>query len=549
MKTSLAPAALVSTFFAIFLFDLEACAGRQLITGSGEQIANGTLLSVTTSSLPEGRDSDEFFLRQNDGQMYRLSFCSGVVSAADLAPNVRVAVTYSSIQDGVMHSCQKPRQLDREPPAAAGAGRRYLFGDEITTPIRPTFLIYIVNMCGYGKPATVTPAMLKEVFFGGGQNPSLSEYYNTCSYGQVSLEPSRVVIIANLTIPCNGNLKGLNFTFPSGNRFDTKSCGSENPVKWQYYLDSVALKKRTAIPTNFNHKVILLPAGFTATKPGCFAGAASIGPWFPSSSNANSYGTGLIWWSTELVGDLNAMFHEVGHTLGMAHAAAVANCSDDTGQCDHTCPMGAITSRQGIRCLNAPHLWQLGWGQPFRQLTDTDLPIGTKQVLTIPPQLTTSKSFVMVDLNTMQGNMKLYVAVRINTQPYDLPYARSQNGQPFVVVHSYNGTAKVSYLRTILLADVPLGEGFIHSSSGLVINFVDWDSRKGASATFCQRAAAMEQKCGDGIDDDCDYLPDEQDPDCVGKMTFDTAPLPPHPWPPSLPPPRRPTPRSPPLPS
>ncbi|GIL49392.1 hypothetical protein Vafri_5746 [Volvox africanus] len=509
MKTSLAPVALVSTVFALLLFALEACAKRQLRTASsGEQIANGTLLSLA-ASFPDGRDYDEFYLRQDDGQMYRLSFCSGVVSAADLTPNARFAITYSSIQDGVMYSCQKPRQLDGEPPAAAGAGRRSLFGNVITTPTRPTFLIYIVSMCGYGKPAATTPAMLKDVFFGGGKNVSLAGYYNTCSYGQAILEPSRVVILANLTIPCNGNLK---VTSPFGYSFDSKNCSTPNLVKWHYYLDSVVLKKKI-VPTDFNHKIIILPPGFTSTKSKCFSSAASVGPWFPPVNNTNSYGTGLIWWSSEVVGNLNGMFHEVGHTLGMAHAGTVANCGN-TDQCDHTCPMGAISGGQGTRCLNAPHLWQLGWGQPFWQLTDTNLPIGTKQVLTIPPQMTTSKSFVMVYLNTMPGSTKLYVAVRINTQPYDLPYVKSQNGQPFVVVHSYNGTADAFYQPTILLADVPLGENFVHSSSGLVINFVDWDSRKGASARFCQRAAATEQNCYDGIDDDCDNLPDEQDPDC-----------------------------------
>ncbi|GIL55693.1 hypothetical protein Vafri_11229 [Volvox africanus] len=545
MKASLAPAALVSTVLAIFLLSIEACARRQLRSGSGEQIANGTLLSLTTS-FPDGRDSDEFYLRQDDGQMYRLSFCSGAVSAADLTPNVRFAITYSSIQDGVMHSCQKPRQLDGEPPATSRAGRRSLFGNQITTPIRPTFLIYIVTMCGYDKPAAATTEILKDVFYNDSRIRTLAGYYNTCSYGKVNLEPSRVVILENLTIPCTGELKDLPFTFPSGNQFDTRGCGVDNMVKWHYYLDSIASEQHV-VPTDFNHKVLLLPEGFTATKPNCnsFMGSASAGPWMRNVSGINSYGTGLIWWSEEMISDLEGMFHEVGHNLGMAHANIPGGC-DDSDQCDHTCPMGA-PGNQGIRCLNAPHLWQLGWGQPFRQLTDTNLPIGTKKVLTIPPQLTTSKSFVMVDLNTMPGSMKLYVAVRINTQPYDLPYTAELNGNAFLTVHSSNGTKAQQYSRTVLLADIQIGDTYVDRISGLVVSYRKRDDTNGGVvATFCRQAAATEEICGDGLDDDCDGLADAIDPDCniYNPPRRLQPPAKSHPPSQSTPPPPKPPPRN-----
>ncbi|GIL55687.1 hypothetical protein Vafri_11229, partial [Volvox africanus] len=121
---------------------------------------------------------------------------------------------------------------------------------------------------------------------------TLAGYYNTCSYGKVSLELSRVVILENLTIPCTGELKDLPFTLPSGNQFDTSGCGVDNMVKWHYYLDSIASEQHV-VPTDFNHKVILLPEGFTATKPkyNSFVGSASVGPWMRNVSGTNSYGT------------------------------------------------------------------------------------------------------------------------------------------------------------------------------------------------------------------------------------------------------------------
>ncbi|GIM04118.1 hypothetical protein Vretimale_8736, partial [Volvox reticuliferus] len=251
---------------AAFLYAIGSCAERQLNTVTGEQISYGTVLTLT-SSFPGGRDSHVFYLRQDDGQMYRLSFCSGVISAADLVPNVRFAITYSSIQDGVMNTCQKPRQLNREPPAAAGARRRSLFGSEITAPIRPTFLIYIVSMCGYDKPAITTKSWMQDFFFAS--NFSVSGYYNTCSYNQVAVQPAQVKILENLEIPCSGKLN-LPFRFPTGNNFNTDNCDNDNLLKWQYYLDSIALQ-RDIVPTDFHHKVIYLPEGYVDSKQAAVA--------------------------------------------------------------------------------------------------------------------------------------------------------------------------------------------------------------------------------------------------------------------------------------
>jgi hypothetical protein len=97
-----------------------------------------------------------------------------------------------------------------------------------------------------------------------------------------------------------------------------------------------------------------------------FAGTASIGPQSRMLSEVNNFGTGVVWMNGDVNLDIEFLFHEVGHNLGMAHADVPGHC-DLYDQCDHTCPMGA-TGGQGIRCPNAPHLWQvrlelhLTWG-------------------------------------------------------------------------------------------------------------------------------------------------------------------------------------------
>ncbi|GLC58592.1 hypothetical protein PLESTB_001378100 [Pleodorina starrii] len=528
-----------------------------------------------TSSIPGGQDTSDVYLQQDNGQMYRLSFCAGVAADDVMAPNSRVAITYSRIQDGVMYSCQAPKQLSGSSSSGsnsrsnsgigvAGAGpqaRRLLIGDSITGSPRPTFLVYVVTMCGYPQAAAANVSMVLD-FFLSNTAKSMAGYYDTCSYSQVRIEPWQVRVLEGLEVPCSGDLDQLTFTFPTGNAFDTNGCGNDNMLKWHFHLDAVASARYGIVPTDFNHKAILLPTGFTSMRPQCngFVGSASRGPWIKPVGDANGYGTGLIWWSGDSFGSVEILFHEVGHTLGMAHADVPGGCGL-YDQCDHTCPMGAVGG-QGIRCPNAPHMWQLGWGQPFRHLTDSDLPAaGFQVVIYVPPQMTTQRSFVTVALSSFPAEMaQLFVSARINTAPYDLPYIALLNGWAFLTVHSYNGTAEKPYARTVLLGDVQIADSFVEPRSGLVVTYGKWDGRRGVAATFCLRAAPREQTCGDGLDDDCDGLPDARDPDCAGRMPSSVPvatsvesrivqPPPPQQQRVGRPPPRRPSPAPPPPPT
>ncbi|EFJ43693.1 hypothetical protein VOLCADRAFT_96079 [Volvox carteri f. nagariensis] len=409
----------------------------------------------------------------------------------------------------------------------------------------------------------------------GYQGRSIMEYYRTCSYGQVL--PSQLDVVGPIDIPCQGTLN-VPFTFPTGNSFNTSTCGNDNMLKWHYYLDSIVTDPKRGyniVPTNYHHKVILMPRYFSSRirgrfwvlpkAPGgqqedCngFAGSGSIGPWIRQLSSVNRYGTGLIWWSGDVFNSIEFLFHEVGHTLSMAHADIAGGC-DLGDQCDHTCPMGA-TGGQGIRCPNAPHLYQLGWGRPYRWLQDSDLRYGMYQPIDLPPQMSGTSTSVAVEI----GSDRFFFSARINTQLFDLPYRSWENG-PYVLLHSYKGTAVTPYARTILLASTSLRGIALDPISGITMNFTSWDPRLGARVIVCRRSKSKEQTCGDGLDDDCDFLPDELDPDCAGRMpeavgagtdeeyqgSNDRSPLPrqpPSPRPPSPPPPS-PLPPSPPPPS
>ncbi|GIL55710.1 hypothetical protein Vafri_11231, partial [Volvox africanus] len=358
--------------------------------------------------------------------------------------------------------------------------------------------------------SSAPPQSIYNLFNGTGyQGRNVEDFYNTCSYGQIS--PSTVDVVGPIEIPCTGNLS-LNFAFPSGNTFDTKSCDDDNLLKWQFYLDQLMLssKKYAGItPTDYNHKIILLPRTFSARTRNCngFAGSASVGPWIRAFSNVNKYGTGLIWWSGDVVNSIEFLFHEVGHTLGMAHADVLGGC-DLGDQCDNTCPMGA-TGGQGIRCLNAPHMWQLGWGKPKTWL-ERDLRYGMVRKVTVAPQLSDKDTAAALQI----GDNKYFISVRVNTQPYDLPF-RSWENSPYVLLHSYKGSVAAPYARTILLSTTSLKGTNFDLGSGLVVKFDAWDPREGATVLVCRRFNRTETLCGDGLDDDCDFLVDEEDPDCT----------------------------------
>ncbi|EFJ43691.1 hypothetical protein VOLCADRAFT_106695 [Volvox carteri f. nagariensis] len=472
--------------------------------------AKGSLLMLM-SSIHGGQDASKYYLRQDDGQMYSLSFCSELGSLG-LASNLRVQVNYNRIEDGVMYSCQIPVPLDDDSPSStpvSASKRRELFGPTISTPKRPTFLIYIVTLCGFSQPAVATASRMRDFFFRN-NSISLSGYYDTCSYGQISVLPEQVEIVTGLEIPCNGTLD-LPFRFPTGNKFDTRNCENDNLVKWQYYLDDV-VSDMGITPTDFHHKVIYLPPTFVGYRCNNFAGTASVGPWIKTDSKINDYGTGLIWMAGDVFPNIEYFFHEVGHTLSMAHATIPNGC-DLRDQCDHTCPMGA-TGGQGIRCLNAPHMWQLGWSQPMRRLTESDLPYGASREILIPRQMSTKDSYVVVSgVRGLVPTDAMYFAVRMNEYPYELPF-EVNNNKPYIVVHSYNGTSMAPYVQTVLLGEISVNNRFVHNSSNVVVKFTGWDAVRGATARFCRRSSTREQTCGDGLDDDCDFLPDELDPDC-----------------------------------
>lgn len=102
-----------------------------------------------SSSAEEGSDVTDRYLQTDDGAFYRVDFCAGL-ELSEIPSGARATVFYTSLANGVLSSCQAPRM-------EGAGGRRSMFGEDITTPTEPKFLVYLVTLCNVPVPAAATP--------------------------------------------------------------------------------------------------------------------------------------------------------------------------------------------------------------------------------------------------------------------------------------------------------------------------------------------------------------------------------------------------------
>lgn len=75
---------------------------------------------------------------------------------------------------------------------------------------------------------------------------------------------------------------------------------------------------------------------------------------------------------------LDTIFHELGHNLGLQHSTTPGN---EYGDC--SCAMGGCS---GIRCYSAPQNWRLGWGLTVNgnDLKTAAVPLAAWRVFDLP---------------------------------------------------------------------------------------------------------------------------------------------------------------------
>ena len=161
--------------------------------------------------------------------------------------------------------------------------------------------------------------------------------------------------------------------------------------------------------------------------------------------------------------DLKGVFaHEIGHNLGLDHAATIQS---DTG--DTTDPMAF--SSWGLRGLNAPHREQLSWLN-----AESILPVVQSGVYDIAPLAldpTSATAPRVIRIAKPDSNEYYYLSYRLplgfDTQIDGAYYER-------VSVHQYKGDG--SSTKTLRVAGLSDGQNFVDSVNGITITQLSHES-------------------------------------------------------------------------
>jgi len=145
--------------------------------------------------------------------------------------------------------------------------------------------------------------------------------------------------------------------------------------------------------------------------------------------------------------------HELGHNLGMQHAATP---SDEYG--DYTDPMSAMGR---LRAVNAPHKEQMGWVTESQILTPTQGGIYDVAPLSLDPTATTLPQ--VLKINRAGSNEYYYVSYRHATSRFEGNVTAEYMDR--VSVHRWAGATE----KTYLLAALGDGQSYVDPETGFTV--------------------------------------------------------------------------------
>ncbi|GAX74872.1 hypothetical protein CEUSTIGMA_g2318.t1 [Chlamydomonas eustigma] len=371
---------------------------------------------------------------------------------------------------------------------------------QIRTVTSMSVLVMVAQVCTYPAAVASTSYIEQMMFDGPGSYASTLEgYYSECSQGKAYLNRNNSKVVGNVVIPCSYN--GTTITF------NTDSCSYSNNDAWhdyaQYYVQTVL----GIDITPYQHRVLLLPRLFT-TWTGCgWVGQGTLGPDQVSATGA--YLSSKVWLSGEYWNTPMSYFHELGHTNYLHHSIQ-AGCQ----YCDLSCPMGGCCS---IRCFNAPHNWQLGWGGPLATLSSQNFTTGSWITFNLPAQNTAHNNMIMVqpDWNPSYNygtTYSWYISYRVNSGKYD---QQIPGDYTFVTnIYWWDGQYQLMPIMTNWMAGVYNGQIFTNMTDMFSVRQVSGGSL-GAVVQLCRMSQVQERSCNDGLDNDCNGLIDSEDPACI----------------------------------
>jgi hypothetical protein len=407
-------------------------------------------------------------------------------------------------------------------------------------PVNITSLTMLVSMCK--TPAPSTKAALQKRFFDKYASPdeiTMQRHHQICSFNKLLFLPENNLIVDNINIPCTGTYNNA--------QYDTNgACGEAELYGWMIE----ALKQVTAQGIDlkkYKRQILIMP-----DRPKCpWAGLGSVG--CPSICN--------VWENGYDFNDLTVLFHELGHNIGLLHSNRNNSWnSDEYGDCTDPMGSGWITNPlTNMICLNAPQQLKAGWSKLIENINFYKMPAGQFIKKSLPSMAITDTNMIRINISTLPafgGNKwyrvtpeenAIYISYRskTSTTKYDTGLT-TKNAK--VYIHSYNSTLQMppvpepsdQAFKPMLIGILDNTSGSICSISitpsfnwyfpelkaGIKISFVT-KSITSADITICKYNSLSEKtlsECTNGIDDDCNGLSDDQEPDC--KKYFNNSPSP-----------------------
>ncbi|KAG2436829.1 hypothetical protein HXX76_006351 [Chlamydomonas incerta] len=456
-------------------------------------------------------------------------------------------------------------------------------------PLNISSITFFFTSSSCGINPVMTEAQIRARWFDNGDSApitaTLQRAYSTCSYNKLGFYPDNNLVVGPVDVPCIGttSIKGpYNLRTGFGNKRDLDA-----EMYGLYDLAKDWLKKngRTDVLTRLPYlrrKVIVWPWNNLTqlAKNGTqelvsWPGMGSMG--CPGNPDPNGIVPDCLTWmnndlpTTNL--DLQVLFQELGHNIGLAHAGRL-ECDAQgclvNGYGDSTDPMGVagpVNFEKSFTYFAAPAAYKAGWSSPLVNLNKDAIASGSGWTdYQVPSMHSTDKNFLRVAIDQTGINIAdrlkperaLYVSFRV-AQPlggYDSGLPKELNSR--VWIHEYNETANGwsadIHKPTVLLnmLDLPamdpktrkvgppvvpgwgtiLTKAVFPSAFGRGDSLTVWlKAKTNTSATvgLCRATDTAEtpDTCYDGIDNDCDGLADDLDPDCGGEDPTALSPPPP----------------------
>ncbi len=194
-----------------------------------------------------------------------------------------------------------------------------------------------------------------EIFGTSGKVVNLRERMESCSYGELLMEPyegttATGIAITNGVVQLNMNLN------VKGRTRDSVTTDVENALE-EYLGD---------LPNQFDHVILCLPPGTGGNWVASGKCELNYMHWSDTSSHDPTF-----FWTIATVGGWRSVFndgvcnlteiqvHELGHNLGLNHASEEGDRKPEYG--DYTGTMGGVYSDDPKFCFNPAKSWQLGW--------------------------------------------------------------------------------------------------------------------------------------------------------------------------------------------